>query len=171
MTYTTISAAFEGGFVSDENFRGGWGSGPFVWDNLADRYNIEGGMFERWKNLATYHETNALEPFEHNTLVTTYDWHVVKRDDMLTIARSFECFVAAYPPGDRACTLLEQAKAIRGRYAEGAEFLAWNQTSVSDPWFEIRDEESDDRTYYDPHHQNEHTVATVKPLPDLGQTP
>jgi len=163
MSRTTLAVAFAGGFEKGYEFQNGWGSAPFIWDKLAQAYGITGDHRSRWPNVWKYHsEGKPLEPFEHNALVTTYDRYVVQRGDMLAIADSFEQFVEAHPPGDRVCTLLEQAVAIREAYAQGGEFLAWNQTSVCEEWFwSYMDDDEGDRINYDPRKQTEHTVADV----------
>jgi hypothetical protein len=172
MSDTEIAIAYTQGFVTTFSFRNGWGSAPYIWDRLCDRYNIEGPFVgsergeSRWEKLFKYHSENTLEPFEHNALVTTYDRYVVDRAGMLFVANSFDRFVEVYPPSWRVCTLAEQAKVIRDAHdRNGAEFLAWTQTTISDSWYRLFDEERDKTEYYDPHTGTDHILADVVPFP------
>jgi hypothetical protein len=178
MSYTTIAVAFKGPFDSTHDFSNSWGSAAFIWDKLAERYNIGGSFPGQWEALIKYHNLHGhggdhgVEPFEHNALLTTYDRSVVKRSDMLAVAESLDRFFEVYATVNRVCTLREQASLIRKVHADGAEFLAWNQTSVSEAWYWVRTKEGDaDWNFeieharpYDPHVDTEHTVADVVAL-------
>jgi hypothetical protein len=167
MSNTVLAIAYTGEFQTEVTFRNGWGSGPFIWDKLCDQFEIPGMMLERWENLFAYHKNREamFDYFEHNTLVTTYDKAVVRRDDMLTVAEGFELFVKKYQRGaPRVCTLPVQATAIRTAHAEDAEFLTWNQTTSGDSWWVHVDRETDHVTYYDPHFGTKHWIASIKPL-------
>lgn len=170
-----MTAAYDEGFTGTWDFNNSWGSAAFVWDKLCGRYVPELAetypFYHRWHALFRFHQDHDLDTFEHNTLVTTYDRHVVKRDDMLVVAKSFERFVKAFPPDGRACSLLEQAQAIRQAHRAGAEYLAWQQTSVGEPWFWTKrneeDSDQDEWKPYDPHIGNDHIIAPIVPLAEM----
>lgn len=179
MSYTTLAVVFEDGEIkSGYEFRNGWGSAPFIWDKIATKYRIGapwqfgGPGLNDWEKVWKYHQDGgALDPAEHNALVSTYDRTVVKRDDMLALADSFERFVELHPPGNRVCSLPDQAKAIREAHEKGARFIAWTQTSVSDPWWyglsgqeEEGDEEDDSRYRYNVNTGTGHTIGDILPL-------
>lgn len=172
MSYTTLAASFgkNGSLTPFREFRNGWGSAPFIWDKLVERYRVQKKLGDiedlgGWKSLWEFHREGGItEPWEVNALLTTYDRMVVKREDMLTVSKSLREFERVYrTESNRVCSLSAQADAIEEAYKKGARFIAWTQTSVSDNWWHGYDE-NDKEVLYRPDTDNDHFVAEVLPL-------
>jgi len=177
MSHTTLATAYEDGELEGEyEFRNSHGSAPFIWDTLCRKYEIGADDFGRWPTpygpnmedwpkLWSYHNNGGkLTAWEKNCLVTTYDNAVIKRDDMLTVAKSFEIFHDAFYNGKRVSSLAKQAESIRDAYEKGARFLAWTQTSVCEDWFRTYNEDEDDVSLYNVNKGTKHHIGEVLPL-------
>jgi hypothetical protein len=157
-----------------EEFRNSWGGGWFVWASLCKKYDIKNdkypeflpGLEEFEKLWALAKPENSencpLTNWEYNVLVSTFDDVMVKRDDMLLLAKSMERFKDAHHNGKVVCSLGEQAAKIKELHAGEYEYVAWNQTSVNaDAWRYYSD---DDYCIYDMEKCDEHWIAELKPF-------
>lgn len=176
MSRTTLATAYENGELEGEyEFRNSWGFAPFVWDALCRKYEIGanehgewpnryGPTMDDWMNLWKFVDDAKITPWEHNVLMSTYDDMVVLRDDMLTLAKSMRRFEDAFSNGKKACSLAEQAAAIEDAHGKGARFIAWNTTSVNEPWWSRYDEALDEMVYYNVDKGTKHKTAPILPL-------
>lgn len=142
MSYTTVyKVPAQGGIESAGEFRNAHGYGPYVYNKMGS-HRLGWGEHE-WilkkgadiKPLWRLAEDESLPNFERITLTATYDRVMVRRENIPRVIEAFRAFVAAYPPGKYACSLLAQADLLED-LAQDPECFAvcWNGTSVSDNW-------------------------------------
>ena len=169
MSHTTMYAAQEDGVLRDvATFKNSWGSAAMIWDALAKRYVPEEEFsMKAWP--LVWEREEHMDPYEVEALRTTYDRVVLKREHMLRVASSLDTFAARYAQKDRVCSLREQAQTIRAQHAAGAIAIAWNQTSVTEPWHYTRSEDDEDEMNYDFNVNERNDYTAWEPV--LGEVP
>lgn len=157
MSRTTLYAAYgDGVLVGEAEFQNSHGSAAFIWRTLCRKYEwrieellgikLPRFSMDCWEHLWQYERKDGpLRAWEYNCLISTYDHVVVVRPDMLVLADSMERFEGAHAVLGEACSLGDQARAIRKAHEKGARAIAWQQTSVGDDmWWVAGDDEDED---------------------------
>jgi hypothetical protein len=182
MSCTELAAANEDGkLVTAAQFRNAWGGAAFVWTALARKYKIGVNRNGLWGNPAVYEsdmptfdtwgevwkyaeDGKPLLAYEKNVLYSTFDNAVVARDGMLPLAQSLRLFKQEHHKAGVVCSLGDQADSIEQLYAKGVQWIAWNQTSVSEEWYTSYDEETDTSSPYCVLTGTTHTLYEMLPL-------
>jgi hypothetical protein len=145
MSYTTIyRVPTSGGIESVGEFRNSHGSAGYIWTEMVRAHHGEEKAFTWICDKALLRSVWALvddasQPdFVRIAMATTFDGVMVRRENLQRVANAFREFVAAHPPGDYACSLLDQAVLLNTLARDDECFaVCWNQTSVSDGWPDI----------------------------------
>lgn len=156
MSCTTLYMVPEqGGILVAAEFRNSHGGASFIWDHLvAKRLGWTGYWMGRSESevqpLWDLWEDDALPEYERVALLSTFDRVMVRRENIPRIVAAFRAFVAAYPPENRVCSLLEQADELEKLYADPDCYaVCWDQTSVCEVWTRIYEEGDDEGRDYD----------------------
>ncbi|MDE2102664.1 MAG: hypothetical protein KGL39_35800 [Patescibacteria group bacterium] len=156
MSSTVLFGAPEGGtFRKIASFGNSWGGAAFVWYALSERYlgDKTAWMNGRVEELWALAEDVRLQPFERDTLLSTFDRALVRSDGFSCLAASFRTFVAAYPPGEYVCHLMAQADFLDSlAHGDGdlcfvPHAVGWQQTTVGENLWNVRIGEDDTRPY------------------------
>lgn len=142
MSYTTLyMAPASGELVEITDFRNAFGSAAFVWCVCAREFFGHRHEYswlsdrELRRKIWMLADDASVPMFVRITMGTTFDRVMVKRENLGRVAQAFRDFVAAYPPGDSACSLIHQADVLEGLIdTEECFAVCWNQTSVGDTW-------------------------------------
>lgn len=150
MSYTTMYV-FRGkrGAETYRDFRNSRGSASYVWTQLAKLYFGWDHWISRSELELDRLWSIARDPDiplrDRVAMAFTFDAALCAKDDLLPLADILDAFVAEYPPGDSACSLRDQATALRELAADKrVRAVGWNQTSVNgdvrwQPWDDKRD--------------------------------
>lgn len=151
MSYTNLYTTNEdGNFGVAAEFRNSWGSAAFIWSALARTYGVSHvNPFKAWERVWTPDFEARIEPFERLVLHSTYDRAVLRKEDFERMAEAMETFAEKHDTGETVCSLRKQAEALRTAKEGGAEYAAWNQTSVSESlwWLPAQCEHEEERPY------------------------
>lgn len=150
MSYTTLYLVPENGGIEDyAEYRNAFGSAAYVWSAMAKKYH--GEEFLWLSNEDVRREVWGLSKradvpdFVRITMMTTFDKVMVKSENLLRVVEAFKEFVKAYPPGNSACSLLEQAGDLENLADDPHCYaVCWNQTSVGEAWPYIYEGDDDD---------------------------
>lgn len=139
-----------------DEFHNAWRGAAFIWTWLMWRYlpnvqdpKAEGLDFGRrhWiinDELFDELEKATLSRRDRIIYETTKDYAIVRAENLLELAEMFESFAEEH---GMACSLSEQAQALRKMAATESSVCrgcCWQQTSVSDDLWYVRDEQGED---------------------------
>jgi hypothetical protein len=157
MSHTTLyTIDRDGNAEIFDEFHNAWRGGAFIWTWLTWRYlrNVadpkakehEFGKRTWLIHHALFDELEDAPLSRRDRIIyeTTKDYAIVRAENLLELAEMFESFAEEY---GNACSLPEQAQALRKMAAaESGVFrgCCWQQTSVSDDLWYVRDEDDDD---------------------------
>ena len=152
MSKTTLMKVTKDGTVEQfKEYRNAFGFGPFIWTALCDCYLngmswvTAGPDLQRLWDLAN---DDRLANAEKIALVATFDYAMVKREDIGLVSHAFFWFVKEHQPQNVVCSLMDQVRDLTTlAQDEDCAGAAWWGTSVSqDPWA-VRYLEDDSRRY------------------------
>ena len=166
MSYTSLAVADADGILENTyEYKNGHGSAPFIWDALCRKYEL-GESYDSWQKLW---ETDVpFTPLHYNVMQITLDNCVLRRADMELLAKCLQIFEKEFHNPQRVCSLPQQALDILEAHANGAEFIAWNHTSVCDEWYHVRNEETEEREGYNVLTGTMHHFVELLPLEELA---
>lgn len=132
-------------------FKNAFGSVMFIWDSLRKEYIPEEtmpvvipGVVEKvW----ALFNSERLKECEQYALITTFDWFIANLEYLPKIASAFREFKSLHHKEEHlSCTLAEQADTLDDIFNTEKDILGvcWQQTSVSDMWDAVTDNEDDD---------------------------
>jgi hypothetical protein len=162
MSYTTLYGINADGDVTTvEHFGNAWGAAPFIWGHLTWAYlpNVVNPQTDKFVpgQRAWYSDTRLLDDLraakmsrrDRLVYATTMDRAVVRVDNIHELADMFEEFERTYNvAGKHVCSLSRQAVKLRSMAVDGTwRGCCWQQTSVSDCVWEVRDGGDDVRSY------------------------
>lgn len=131
-----------GDVVGYEDIQNSWRGGPYVWEQLSEKYKLYEGMFTGYKR--TWGNFNEGVYLKHENIVlgSTFDGVIVSKDNFGKLIHDFKMYATQEPNS----SFSEQADIIDRMIAdEECIGVAWNQTSVcDDAWDYGWDEEADE---------------------------
>jgi len=162
MSSTTLYIAKEDGIVqSHQTFQNSWGAAPFIWSALVKKYSSEmyrnhpknpefmGDWVDLWDRVKD--GTLNLEWWEYNTLIWTYDYVALKREDFALMAESMQKFAAAHCQWDKISHVRGVAATLEKLSQQSDIILSCtHMTSTSDNLWYIRlpdNAEEEERPY------------------------
>lgn len=141
MSYTEIYLVPEKGeVVMYDEVHNSWRGAMYVWTTLRDKYIPEteeekqrGYRDSEMKPVWTLHKRDDILPVEKTVLMSTFDFVMVKKENIPAVIDSFEFFAKLHPDG----SMLEQVEILKKLIDEEDCFaVCWNQTSVvGDMWY------------------------------------
>jgi hypothetical protein len=152
MSRTTIYAAPKSGPMYEiAEYPNAWGSAAYVWSALCGAYLGDSSFWMMRSSEAEKLWALAKDPSvsecERLTLLSTFDRAMVRHDSFLKIAQAFREFHAKYPPKG-VCHLLSWAALLESLASDEQVFaIGWQQTSVSENLWQVREGEDTWRPY------------------------
>jgi len=147
MSYTTIFKVPKEGEVETYAEFNNARRGAFnVWAVMAKEYlNIEPlPVFDddkNWNCIWGLSDSDEVLYSDRIVMEATFDKVMVKRENLLTLAKAMDDFCTRYEPG----SLPEQVQTLRELFKDEDCFaVCWQQTSVTCAWEEESDEELDE---------------------------
>lgn len=193
MSETTLKVVMpDGDVMSAVTFRNSHGFAMFIWQRLIERYHVRGpyiafreGEKDQFENLwsGVAKGTIAVEPWEYNVLVSTYDKVLIRRADFELLVRSYRKFHDHYDTGKYVNHCPGIASAITSCLEDpdnaDIQAIGFQQTSTSENLFPSKllectcGNEEDDCTCEEnrPYNINKdtgHWYADLRPLDDVA---
>jgi hypothetical protein len=103
-----------------------------IWTDLAKTYLFGDGYMRDYQPVWNLARSERLEEFERITLMTTFDWVVVRNIEIARVVAAFKSFHHKYPQNH-----LDQQAIVLGspKIETCCLGICWNQTSVNaDAW-------------------------------------
>jgi hypothetical protein len=137
MSYTVLyKVPKKGELIVAAEFENSWQGAMHIWVSLAETYlGWDAGMVLTKDLEPLWALARDLKvPLSYRiTLVTTFDWVMIKQEDIPRVVTAFREFSNRFGPG----SLLEQADALEELAKDGMCYaVCWNQTTVNaDHWY------------------------------------
>ena len=154
MSYTTLYLVPEKGEIIEfEEYRNSWGSAPFIWSALFDKYlkSPNDPPYTSWMSQSERlwklaEKGGPLNKNEKICLMSTFDKVMVKKKNLPQLIDAFTWFYKHYKKTGVVCHLMDQVKSFRDLLdRDDCYAVCWCQTSVSDDvWDSERTTEDDD---------------------------
>lgn len=130
-------------------YKNAWGGAAFIWTQLSGKYmDDEASWITHSQGLWDLVQDRRLQDFERITLISTFDYVMIKRENFRLLASAYREFIEHYGTRDRVCHLLEIAKELEGLADDkSVQALCFWWNSVGDDLWEIWDD--DDYETYD----------------------
>ncbi|MBW1779264.1 MAG: hypothetical protein JRL30_00805 [Deltaproteobacteria bacterium] len=134
-------------------FPNSWGGAARIWTSLYDKYMKDPAKeYDSWlmdyeTKLWALATSEKLEPCERITMLATFDYAIIRRENFGKVAADLRGFVALNPaPSGSVDHVPAWADLIE---ASSAEAIGFHGTSVSEDLWQEWDEDADEAVVYD----------------------
>jgi hypothetical protein len=142
MSYCELLGFKKGGFESINKYRNSHGFCSFVWSCLFKKYIPKQSEYDSWltgddQRLWDLQNDNRLQPFERFVLRSTFDFALVKNEDIKLYIDCMTQFLEKYKPSeDRVCHIEAIIRDL-GELGDNYIAVGWYTMSVGDnEWIE-----------------------------------